>query len=346
MVRDLRVRTAQVESRPGGDGVTLLGELQVNQDGYAEVGTPVEGRVVRLARGAGDVVEGRGARWSRSRASTLGEARAAEATARARAELARQAVERKRRLVADESPPGPRAGRGRGRGARRPRPSCGRRAPRCGRSAPGAPAARRWRPLRPARADRRHGARAERRARPDRRSRAQPLFRIADLKVLWLTVHAFERDALRLKPGSAARVTFPALPGRTFAGKVTWIGSQVDVTSRTIPVRVTVANADGRAATGHVGHRLRCRWATPAGSVVAVPMAAAAAAGRRLGGVPPRQGGTQLRDPPGGPRAATWAARWRSCPGLQAGETVVVDGAFLLKAEAEKARGMGEHHEH
>ena len=32
--------------------------------------------------------------------------------------------------------------------------------------------------------------------------------------------------------------------------------------------------------------------------------------------------------------------------GLKAGETVVVDGAFLLKAEAEKARGMGEHHEH
>ena len=32
--------------------------------------------------------------------------------------------------------------------------------------------------------------------------------------------------------------------------------------------------------------------------------------------------------------------------GLEGGETVVVDGAFLLKAEAEKARGMGEHHEH
>jgi cobalt-zinc-cadmium efflux system membrane fusion protein len=31
---------------------------------------------------------------------------------------------------------------------------------------------------------------------------------------------------------------------------------------------------------------------------------------------------------------------------LKAGETVVVDGAFLLKAEAEKSRGMGEHHEH
>ena len=32
--------------------------------------------------------------------------------------------------------------------------------------------------------------------------------------------------------------------------------------------------------------------------------------------------------------------------GLTSGETVVVEGSFLLKAEAEKARGEGEHHEH
>jgi cobalt-zinc-cadmium efflux system membrane fusion protein len=32
--------------------------------------------------------------------------------------------------------------------------------------------------------------------------------------------------------------------------------------------------------------------------------------------------------------------------GLRAGEQVVVEGAFLLKAEADKARGAGEHHDH
>ena len=30
----------------------------------------------------------------------------------------------------------------------------------------------------------------------------------------------------------------------------------------------------------------------------------------------------------------------------RAGETIVVEGAFLLKAEADKARGEGEHHDH
>jgi cobalt-zinc-cadmium efflux system membrane fusion protein len=32
--------------------------------------------------------------------------------------------------------------------------------------------------------------------------------------------------------------------------------------------------------------------------------------------------------------------------GLAPGELVVVEGAFLLKAEREKARGAGAHHEH
>jgi cobalt-zinc-cadmium efflux system membrane fusion protein len=32
--------------------------------------------------------------------------------------------------------------------------------------------------------------------------------------------------------------------------------------------------------------------------------------------------------------------------GLRPGEPVVVEGAFLLRAEAEKARGAGEQHEH
>jgi membrane fusion protein, heavy metal efflux system len=32
--------------------------------------------------------------------------------------------------------------------------------------------------------------------------------------------------------------------------------------------------------------------------------------------------------------------------GVRAGETIVVEGAFLLKAEADKARGEGAEHDH
>ncbi len=43
---------------------------------------------------------------------------------------------------------------------------------------------------------------------------AAPAFRIGDLSTLWLTVHAFERDAVRIENGAAARIVFPALPGQ------------------------------------------------------------------------------------------------------------------------------------
>ena len=47
MLRDLRITTTNVESRAGGQEVTVLGEVGVNEDAYAEVGCPVEARVTR-----------------------------------------------------------------------------------------------------------------------------------------------------------------------------------------------------------------------------------------------------------------------------------------------------------
>jgi hypothetical protein len=84
MVRDLRVRTGQVESRPGGEGVTLLGELQVNQDRYAEWAR--RGRPGGPAgRRSGDVVKS-GTALVEIDSVTLGRARAA----RGRGESARR----------------------------------------------------------------------------------------------------------------------------------------------------------------------------------------------------------------------------------------------------------------
>src|SRR5262249_48319445 len=74
---------------------------------------------------------------------------------------------------------------------------------------------------------------------------SKPLFKVANLTRLWLTAHAFERDAVRVPRGSTARITFAALPGQTFEGKVTLVGKQVDTDSRTVAVRIEVLNAKG-----------------------------------------------------------------------------------------------------
>jgi cobalt-zinc-cadmium efflux system membrane fusion protein len=340
MVRDLRITTTAVESRPGGEGVTLLGELQPDQDAYAEVGSPIQGRIARLKASPGQVVKV-GAALAEIESADLGRARAAEVAARARAELARQVVERKRRLVAENI-------------------SAGRELEEAEAEAKGAEAE-----LRAARSTLQAfgagvavggGARLVLKApvggtvleRKGALGQAvgpeETLFRIADLGSLWLTVQAFERDALRVTVGATARVTFPAVPGRTFSGTVATVGSQVDVASRTIPVRITVANEAGVLRPGMSASA----WLPVAGSgatVVAVPTAAVQRLDRDWVVFVPRteRHSFEIRK----------VGRGRDLGGdveivshLAAGETVVVDGAFLLKAEAEKARGRGETHEH
>src|SRR5262245_19750470 len=48
MLRDLRITTSKVEEHRGGESSSLLGELGVNQNAYAEVSAPLSARVVSL----------------------------------------------------------------------------------------------------------------------------------------------------------------------------------------------------------------------------------------------------------------------------------------------------------
>ena len=57
MLRDLRVTTQLAESRPAGDTVTALGELRVNEDAYAEIGTPLPARVAKVLAAPGELVK-------------------------------------------------------------------------------------------------------------------------------------------------------------------------------------------------------------------------------------------------------------------------------------------------
>jgi cobalt-zinc-cadmium efflux system membrane fusion protein len=169
-----------------------------------------------------------------------------------------------------------------------------------------------------------------------------PLFRVGDLARLWLTVHAFERDAVRMAAGSQARVTLPALPGRALTGTVTHVGHEVEVSSRTIPVRIDLENPGdlrpGMSATAWipVGDR--------AETVVAVPSASLQRMQDGWVVFVPRDARTFERRPVG--RGRDLGGEVEILSGVKPGEEVVVEGAFLLKAEAEKAGGQGDHHAH
>lgn len=343
MLRDLRITTVEAESRPGGEEVSVLGEVNVNEEAYAEVGSAVAARAVRILASPGDTVH-RGQALVELQSPDLDRARADYWSARARADLARANVARKRELE-------------------------GRVVPKRDVEQAEADAAAAEADLQAALGSLRAlglaesdlGAPTADDARLALRSPiagtviardvvagqmtdpSKPLFRIGDLSRLWLTVHAFERDAVRIHPGTAVRASFPALPGRMFPGTVALVGRQVDMASRTIPVRIDVDNSEDLLRPGMSAAAL-VRLGDAGGTIVAVP----AASLQRMQDewrvfIPKGEGSFEMRTVG---RGRDLGGEVEIVSGLRPGEAVVVEGAFLLKAEAEKARGEGEQHEH
>jgi cobalt-zinc-cadmium efflux system membrane fusion protein len=156
-------------------------------------------------------------------------------------------------------------------------------------------------------------------------------------------VHAFERDAVRVALDSEARVSLPALPGETFSGRVISVGRQVDPASRTVPIRIDLPNPAGRLRPG-MSAKAVIGVDASAAKVVVVPAAAMQRLQDKWVVFIPRATGTfEIREVG---RGRDLEGEVEVLSGLQGDETIVVEGAFLLKAEAEKARGEGAHHEH
>ena len=338
MLRDLRVTTQAAESRPAGDAVTVLGELRVNEEAYAEVGTSIAARVFEVLAAPGDQVRP-GQALAVLDSPEVGRARAALLSTRARRDLAQQTAERRRSLLAEQIVPR------RELEAAEAELSQSQAEYQSAEDALSALGAQKGTGSRFVLTSPIAGTIIDRAALRGRLVDAEhPLFVVGDLRRLWLMVHAFERDALRVRVGSTALVSFPALPGRTVTGTVTRVGSRVDPASRTIDVRIELPNPSGVFRPG-----MSASAVVPIGDaqelVVTVPVEALQ---RQAKGwcvfIPAAEEGLFEIRAVG--RGRDLGAEVEIVSGLKAEERVVVDGAFLLKAEAEKARGGGgdEHH--
>ena len=339
VLRDLKLTTFAAELRPGGEGVTALGELKVNEQAYAEVGAPIAGRVVRLAAAPGQLVR-RGQALAELRSVELGQARAGQTAARARLELARKTAERKRGLAAERIVSRGELQRAEADLAEAEAES---QAAAAGVSAlgigngTGRGDLSGFALLSPI-----SGTVLERAAvQGQMADPSRPLFRIADLSRLWLVLQAPERDAVRVRVGSPAEISLAALPEQKLRGTVVWVGGEVDAHSRTVPVRIELPNAGGRLkpgmfATAFIG-------TSGAGEeVVAVP----ATSLQRMDNqwivfLPRGEGRFEVRPVERGRDLGNEVA---IVSGLKPGEPVVAEGAFVLRAEAEKKEGGGEHH--
>ncbi|MEJ7603371.1 MAG: efflux RND transporter periplasmic adaptor subunit [Kofleriaceae bacterium] len=337
MIRDLRVTTAKAEARAAGERVSVLAELRINQDAYAEVASPSPARVVRVLVRAGDevkanqpLVELTSGEMSRARAELQG--------ADARLALARKTLERKRALLAERliaerdvieaQAAVTEAAAGRTIAAGALKQFAG---------SEGGSGLLLRSPVAGTVIDR--DVVVGQLADP-----SKTLFRIGDLSNLWLVAHVFERDAVRVRVGTTGTASFAALPGTTVEGKITWIGREVEIASRTVPVRLEVANADAALRPG-MSATVSIPIGQVSGRVVAVPIAAVQRVGDKWSVFLPKDHGTFEARPVG--RGRDLGGEVEILSGLAPGDEVVVDGAFLLKAEFDKASGEGGHgHDH
>jgi RND family efflux transporter MFP subunit len=163
---------------------------------------------------------------------------------------------------------------------------------------------------------------------------ATKLFTVVDLSTVWIVADVYERDFSRVRVGSDAAITTPAYPDTTLRGRVSYIDPQVNTATRTAKVRIEVANprgdlrlgmyADVAISTGETTEKVMIPRVSiqQIGNRSVVYLADAKQAGRFV------------------ERAVTLGAssgeQVEVVSGLQAGDVILTEGSFFVRAERER----------
>jgi Cu(I)/Ag(I) efflux system membrane fusion protein/cobalt-zinc-cadmium efflux system membrane fusion protein len=162
------------------------------------------------------------------------------------------------------------------------------------------------------------------------------LYTIADLSTVWVAGQVFQTDIGRVKLNGAVMVTTDAWPGRRFTGSVNFIYPQVDETTRTIKVRIELANPDLKLAPGMF---VNFAIATPLGRQLAIPVSGVFHTGlRQIAFVDHGGGYFEPREIETGVSGGDDIAVLK---GLKAGEHIVTSANFLIDSESQIQAAMG-----
>lgn len=165
----------------------------------------------------------------------------------------------------------------------------------------------------------------------------EALYRLADLRVIWLEGEVFERDLALIRLGQAVDAEFDAFPGLQRAGRVTYIYPTLDADTRTVRIRVELPNRDLLLKPGMYG-TIRLQAAAGAATLV-VPRSAVLATGeRRLVFVRRPDGSLEPRDVEIGLSTDQLTQVLR---GVAIGDTVVRSATFLVDAESNLSSALG-----
>ncbi len=158
----------------------------------------------------------------------------------------------------------------------------------------------------------------------------ETLYQVADLSSVWIIADVFEQDIALVKSGQHARALVSAYPDKAFAGRVTYVYPTLKAETRTVQVRVELANPGLLLKPGMFA---QVELATPAHSAqVSVPVSAVIDSGRRqVVLVQQGAGRFEPREVKLGLRSDDYV---QVLVGVKEREQVVVSANFLIDAES------------
>ncbi len=162
------------------------------------------------------------------------------------------------------------------------------------------------------------------------------LYTLADLSRVWVNAEVFQTDVSQLKPGDNAQITVDSYPGRTFIGRVEQILPQIDMATRTVRVRLTIANPGLKLRPGMF---VNVALKTSLGRQLVVPASAVFQSGtRQLVFLNHGDGNLEPKEITVGTRAGDVLP---VLSGLKAGQSVVTSANFLIDSESQLQAAAG-----
>jgi Cu(I)/Ag(I) efflux system membrane fusion protein len=163
-----------------------------------------------------------------------------------------------------------------------------------------------------------------------------PIYRIADLSRIWVEGQVFERDLPAVRLGQKVSAEFPALPGRTRAGTISFISPVLGAETRTATIRVVLPNPGLELKPGMYA---TLRFSAATASTLSIPRSAVLVTGARALAFLKRADGAFE------PRELTLGIMTDELvevlQGLSVGDTVVASATFLVDAESNLGTIMG-----
>ena len=159
----------------------------------------------------------------------------------------------------------------------------------------------------------------------------QNYFELSDLSQVWVEMDVYEQDANLVQSGQTVALNFVAAPGETYKGIIDFIEPTINEKTRTLKVRSTIKNTDGQLkpgmlAQGVIEVKLR-------GTPLVVPTSAIIDTGhRKVVWLDSNNNNYSAKVVTTGFYADGYT---EILSGLSENDNVVIDGNFLLDAQAQ-----------